>query len=585
MAEAPVHRRLAAIVAADIVGYSRMMDGDEAGTIGAVKALREDILAPRVAENGGRVFKTMGDGFLIEFPSAVGATRCALQIQQALEANASASDGITLRIGINLGDVVIEGDDVFGDGVNVAARLEGLCEPGEIYVSAVVRDQIDGKVDAPLADLGERALKNISRPVRIYRVGGKAAEGVPGGTPGGKPAPPNPDRPSIAVLAFDNMSDDAEQTYFADGIAEDIITDLSKVSGLIVIARNSSFAYKGQSMDLRRICGELGVRYILEGSVRKAGKRIRINAQMIDGTNGAHVWADRYDRDLADIFEVQDEVTREIVSALKVALTTSEETDRAARRKVDPEAYDLLVKGRARIYEFTADALAEARSSLERAIAIDPDMAAAHAWLSTLHSTEHNNRWNDAGPDHLNRAIAYAETAQRVDPNEPHGHHAMALAKLWRRDLEGAHEAAERAVALNANFASGYTALANAQDFLGDHEAAVVSGTTALRLDPQYDVAMQLLGRALFALKRYDEAAAQLERRIALQPNTDMSRAFLAAVRGHQGRVDDAKRLWDEIRAINPDFSVARIREILPYKTPDVLDHLAAGLVAAGIAE
>ena len=396
---------------------------------------------------------------------------------------------IEFRIGINLGDVIVEGDDIFGDGVNVAARLEGIAQPGGIAVSGTVRDHIGNRLGIEFDDWGEQTLKNIERPVRVYHA--SFGNGVSAETPAQEFQADHP-KPSIAVLPFDNLSGDPEQGYFADGITEDIITDLSKVSGLFVIARNSSFAYRGQAPDIRKMSGELGVRYVLEGSVRRAAGRIRINAQMIDATTGGHLWAERYDRDLEDIFAVQDEVTRTIVSALKVKLTADEEARRGSRGKVNPEAYDLLVRASQHILQFRPEALREARAMLLRAIELDRNLAVAHARLSIVHSVEYANRWNDPQADHLTKAWAIASKAVELDENEPRAHDALAIALLWLRRLDEAERAAERMIELDPNYASGYLELGNVRHFKGEHESAVELYRKAHRLDPQFDLASAL---------------------------------------------------------------------------------------------
>ncbi len=580
MAEERAQRRLAAIMAADVVGYSALMGADETGTLAALKQHHAGLIDPAIAGHRGRIVKLMGDGVLAEFASVVDAVECAVGIQLGMaERNRDVPDGkrIAFRIGINLGDVIIDGDDIHGDGVNVAARLEGLAEPGGICIADIVHQSVDGKLELSFTDLGAQQVKNIARPVRAYsvRLAATAATTHHDMQPS--------DKPSIAVLPFDNMSGDPEQAYFADGIAEDIITDLSKVSGLFVIARNSSFAYRGKSHDLRQVCRELGVRYVLEGSVRKAGNRVRINAQLIEGSTGGHIWADRYDRDLADIFAVQDEVTREIVAAFRVALTASEQSTRRGRRKVDPEAYDLLVRGRELLFRFTEAALAEGRVLLERAMALDPNMAAAPAALSSITGIEYQNGWNGATAENLQLATALAEQACRVDPGEPRGFHALALSHMWLQQFDDAERAATRSVELNPNFGSGYAALGQIHDFLGRHETAIEYAHKVLSLDPRYHIALQLMGRAQFALGRDTEAAACFERRLDMSPVSDMSRVFLAAIHGHAGRVDEARQRWAEILEINPQFSLAQVRRALPYQVPDVFDRLAGGLEKAGL--
>ncbi len=347
MSEERVQRRLAAILAADVVGYSRAMERDEASTLALLKTRRRDVFEPLIAGHQGRIFKELGDALLVEFGSAVNAVQCAAALQEGM---AAANDGLPetermlLRIGVNLGDVVIQGSDLYGDGVNVASRLEGLAAPGGVAISDSVHEHVHGRVGIEFVDRGRHEVKNIARPVHVWGWSPGAGTALP--LDGVHAAPPVPDKPSIAVLPFDNMSGDPEQGYFADGITEDIITDLSKVSGLFVIARNSSFAYKGKAPDIRQVSRELGVRFVLEGSVRRAASRVRITAQMIDGATGGHLWAERYDRDIADIFAVQDEVTRNIVRALKVQLTEGERANRAGRAKIAPKVYDLIVRAR-----------------------------------------------------------------------------------------------------------------------------------------------------------------------------------------------------------------------------------------------
>ena len=379
------------------------------------------------------------------------------------------------------------------------------------------------------------------------------------------------------------MSGDPEQGYFADGISEDIITDLSKVSGLFVIARNSSFAYKGQAPDIRKVSRELGVRYVLEGSVRRAAGRIRINAQMIDGATGGHLWAERYDRDLEDVFAVQDEVTRSIVSALKVKLTAGEEAQRDSRGKVDPEAYDLLVRARQTMLQLRPEAAVEARRMLERVIEIDPGLALAYARLSIITFADYANLWNGATPENLERALELARKAIETDATEPQGHIALALALSWMRRLDEAERAAEHALALDPNSADAYAGLGNIRDFQGRHEDAAALFRQAHRLDPQFDMALHFLGRALLALGRFDEAETSFTRRLRLAPRSDMTRFYLACLYGRTGRHEDARRMWCEMLEINPGFSVEHLKRSLPYRDPHLLDRLMDGLREAGI--
>lgn len=580
-------RRLAAILAADVAGYSRLMRADETGTLTRLKALRARTIDPIISKNGGRIVKLMGDGALVEFASVIDAVNCAIEMQHAIaEANADTDKDrrILFRIGVNVGDVIIDDDDIYGDGVNIAARLEGLAEVGGVCVSGSVHDQVKHRLGVIFDDAGEQALKNIDEPVRAWRWSAIFAE--PSSATDTTSAPSCRDKPSIAVLPFSNMSDDKEQEYFADGIAEDIITDLSKVSGLLVIARNSSFAYKGQSPDVRHVCRDLGVRHVLEGSVRKAGGRVRINAQLIDGTSGGHLWAERYDRKLEDIFAVQDEVTREIVAALKVALTPSERMRREGRAKVDPDAYECLVRGRTSLYRFTPEATKESQRLLNRAVDLDAGLSGrAYAWLSISYTTEYLNRWNGAGPERLNDAREMAQQALAANENEPQAHRAMALVQMWLRNYEEAEREVEKAIDLDPNFAGGFTTLGQVRDLAGQHEQAIKPLEQALRLDPRYGIALQFLGRAQFALGRYAEAEAYFKKRLVEIPQSDMTRAFLASLYGLTDRLDMAREMWRQILDVNPNFSIEQFRSVIQYKDVATTERFTEGLRRAGLAE
>ncbi|MEI2297932.1 adenylate/guanylate cyclase domain-containing protein [Ensifer sp. MJa1] len=585
MANESITRRLAAILAADVVGYSRLMERDEKATYTQLMARWRDVLEPLVATHQGRVFKTTGDGVLVEFSSAVNAVECAAALQRAMAAaNADIRPGeaIVLRVGINMGDIMVADSDLYGDGVNVAARIEALARPGGVAISDGVHEYVQGRTDLAFIDSGHHEVKNIERPVHIWSWSPDEYADAPVKVTAEAP-PQLPSRPSIAVLPFDNMSGDPEQGYFADGITEDIITDLSKVSGLFVIARNSSFAYKGKSPDIRKVSQELGVRYVLEGSVRRAANRIRINAQMIDGTTGGHLWAERYDRGIEDIFEVQDEVTRTIVTALKVKLTAGEEERREGRSKVDPEAYDLLVRSRQALLRFDAQSSAEARSMLERAIAIDPGMAAAYASLSIVALTDYINRWNGGTVDSISRALELAEKAVATDADEAHAHHALSLALCWGRRYDEAERAAQRMLSLDPNSASGHTALGSIRDFQSQFEEALPYYTRAHRLDPQFDLSLHFLGRTLLNLGRFGEAEIAFKRRLALAPRSDMTRFYLACLCGRTGRAEEARRYWHEVFEVNPSFSIDHFKRTMPYKDPAVLGRLIGGLREAGI--
>ena len=382
-------RRLAAILAADVAGYSRLMGADEEGTLERLKALRRELLDPKIAEHHGRIVKTTGDGLLVEFASVVDAVRCAVAVQQAMperNTGVAADSRIELRIGINLGDVIVEGDDLYGDGVNIAARIEALADAGGVFVSNTVHDQVRDRLPFLFEDLGEQQVKNIARPVRVYRVR-DAGRRLPGAhrRQARQAGPPLPDKPSIAVLPFANMSGDPEQEYFADGMVEEIITALSRIRWLFVIARNSSFTYKGQAVDVKQVGRELGVRYVLEGSVRKAGGQVRITGQLIDALSGTHVWADHFDGSLEDVFELQDQIALSVAGVIEPALQAAEIRRSTARSISDVTAYDLYLRALAAFFPVTKEGVIEARRLLEQAIAIDPHYAPALSWAAHCH--------------------------------------------------------------------------------------------------------------------------------------------------------------------------------------------------------
>jgi adenylate cyclase len=586
MAEGRVERRLAAILAADVAGYSRLMGADEVGTLRALQAHRGELIDPAIAAHRGRIVKTTGDGMLVEFASVVDAVACAAAIQEGMalrNAGRPLDRRIEFRIGINLGDVIVDGGDLYGDGVNVAARLENLAEPGGICVSDAVREQVRDKIHIEVSDMGEQTLKNIARPVHVFRLAiERKAEAAPD-----RPSLPLPDKPSIAVLPFTNLSGDPEQDYFADGVVEDIITGLSRIKWVFVIARNSSFAYKGKAMDVKQVGRELGVRYILEGGVRKSMNRVRITGQLIDTASGTHIWADRYDRALDDIFAVQDELTISVVGVIEPTLRQAE-IERARRKRPDSlDAYDLYL--RALPFAFTAmpqDA-DKALSLLERAIDLEPDYAAAHAIIAWCHEQRYlrgglHEETKRAALRHARKAIAVG------------GDDAAALATagfvfaVLEYDYETATAAFDRSFALSSSsaLALGFSSIVRA--WKGDEATAVEQAERAIRLSP-FDPLMYLpyvgLAYAHFAAGRFGEAAAAASRASQSNAKFSMSYVLQAAALANLGRGEEARAVADRLREIEPNLSVATAIRSARYANPDKNAELGDALRRAGLPE
>ena len=593
MAEQPqsnMQRRLAAILSADAVGYSRLMGGDDVATVRTLSTCRA-IIAEIVASFGGRVVDSPGDNILAEFPSAVDAVKSASAIQIKLgAANADLSEDrrMAFRIGVNLGDVLVENGRLYGDGVNVAARMESQAEPGGICVSGKIYEEVAGKLDLSFHDMGEQTVKNIAKPVRVYRVTSAvdAAKSAPAAPPA-RATLALPDKPSIAVLAFQNMSGDPEQEYFSDGLSEDIITDLSKISELHVIARNSSFTYKGKPVDVKLVGRELGVRYVLEGSVRKAGNRVRITGQLIDATSDAHVWADRFDRDLTDIFAVQDEVTRNIVDALKIKLTPAEAAKLGAEGEAAKgKAHDFYMLGRETLFGAikSREVFDRTTDLFEQAISEDPGYGPPYAGMAMAFGLNWQNHWTDDWSQGLDKAMEYAGLALRKSPQVAFVHYVAALTYMFKRDLDRCAAEADAALAINPNFALAYNARSLPFLYGGEPLAAVPHIEQAMRLDPLYAHQYRhFLGTAYLVAGQYDTALAHFRERIRLAPKTDLSRAFLASVLGHLGQAEEAKRVWAELMAINPKYSFAEHVGRLPFRNQADIDGLFAGLKKAGI--
>jgi adenylate cyclase len=580
---APVERRLAAILAADVAGYSRLIGADEEGTLGRFKAIRADLFDPKIAEHRGRIVKTTGDGLLVEFASVVDALRCATEVQAGMsERNASVPADLQIqwRIGINVGDVVVEDGDIFGDGVNIAARLQTLAAPGGICVSARVQEDAAGKMDLAFDDLGDQRLHNIARPVRVYRIGIGAAS---------RPPLPLPDKPSIAVLAFTNMSGDPEQEFFADGIAEDIITVLSKSRLLFVIARNSSFTYKGKAVAVPEIGRELGVRYVLEGSVRKAGNRVRVTAQLIDALSGGHLWAERFDRDLADIFSVQDEITVRVSGAILPAVERSER-ERAARKPPHSlDAWESYYRGMWHFANVEAAENEKARSFFGRAIELDSRFAPAEAALALTYLNEITLFRPHLREVNIPRALDHAGSAIKIDATDATAHAVFARA-LWMsgRHAESLAEA-DLAVSLDPNSAAAHGARGGASLWGGRPCEAIEPLRTAMRLspfDPLVPLWLHFTARAHYWAQDYVSSVAVARQLRHSFPNFRQPYNTLIAALGQTGQINEAHEVMAEgLERFGEGFRrymslpLDELREL----RPEDREHLIEGFRKAGV--
>jgi adenylate cyclase len=575
MAEERPQRRLAAILAADVLGFSRLMEADEAGTLAVWKSRRREVLDPLVAKHQGRIFKTTGDGVLVEFGSAVNAVQCAVDLQQGM---AAANDGhpedrrIILRIGVNLGDVMVEGSDLYGDGVNIAARLEALADPGGILVSGTSHDHVGTRVKVGFEDMGVQALKNIAQPVRTYRVTNTQAPAVVAS----KPAT---DKPSIAVLPFTNMSSDPEHQYFSDGITDDIITELSRFRSLFVIARNSSFQFRSSATDLAEVRRKLGVRFVVEGSVRRMGERLRITAQLINVETGGHLWAEKYDGDLRELFAVQDDIVRAIVSTVEGRIAAG--VAQGAAQKTTPQmlAYDYMLRGREAIYR--QDGIA-AEGYLRRAIEIDPDFAEAHAWLSGAMHIRSFYRDVDSA-SFLAEALTEAQKAVACDNNNSFCHATLGSSYKHLGQFGQAAVHLDRSIMLNPNNITALALKADLLTYTGKPDLALEIQDTILRRDP-YPPSWYWEGRgiALYDLRRYDEAIISFM-------NTGVTRpwhhAELAAANAMAERHEDAKREMSAYRQLEPAATLEYWSTAEPYRDRAQLEHILEGLRKAGLPE
>lgn len=587
MSEERVQRRLAAIIVMDVVGYSRMMGRDETGTLARLKELRAEFLQPKVGEYGGRIVKTTGDGALVEFPSAVDAVRHAVDVQRGMadrNRDLPPEQQIQFRLGVNVGDIIIDEDDIYGDGVNVAARLEALAEPGGICLSARAYDYVRDQLNIACDDLGEQPVKNIAKPVRVYRI--RLGGGAPTGTADVGRSLPYPTKPSIAVLPFVNMSGDSEQEYFADGLTADLITALSRIRWFFVIARNSCFAYKGRSPDIRDVARDLGVAYVLEGSVRKAGGRVRITAQLIDGGSGNHVWAQRYDRQLEDIFAVQDEITATLVGAIEPELGRAERERARAKRPDDLRAWDLYQRGLWHTYKRTREDLAQAQLMFREAIKIDPGLARAYAAAEEAFFFQFVGGYVEAGDAAKADALQFAEKSVQLDGDDAFNRYALGRALTLVRRHDAAVLELRKAIELDPSFAQAHYALCMALATAGHPREALPHIELAMRLSPQDPYFGQFLVRkaeACLFLGRLEEAVDAAERSLR-EPNVQWSRwAVLAAAQAHLGRLEEARRSIESLQALRPEIDLAFARNYWPIADAEALKCLLGGLRMAGL--
>jgi TolB-like protein/class 3 adenylate cyclase/tetratricopeptide (TPR) repeat protein len=577
-------RRLAAILAADVAGYSRLMGSDEEGTVTALKALRVSLIDPKVKEHRGHTVKTTGDGALVEFGSAVDAARCALEIQRAMaERNADipADRRIEFRIGINVGDVIFDEGDIYGDGVNVAARVQELARPGTICFSSHAYQQIEGKVAIDVRDLGDQQLKNIARPVRVYGVGLDSTAA--------RPELALPERPSIAVLPFNNMSGDAEQEYFADGMAEDILTALSRCNWLFVIARNSSFTYKGRTVDVRQIGRELGVRYVLEGSVRRSGNRLRFTAQLVEAASGSHIWADRFDGETSDVFDLQDRITESVVGAIEPSLQMAEIERLRRKPAASLDAYDLLLRAQQLEYEFTEQSLAEALKCLERALAIDPGYAPAMALAAYCMAERAYQGWTRDLSAETAEGLRLAGRAVELGKDNANVLWMAAFA-VWQlgRDPQRSRELFHRSLLVNPNCAVALTILGWIEGFLGDHTLSVELIARAQRLSPRDPRGwLMSVGMALTLLVagKFQEALTWAEKALVQNRRSATALRVMAVALVNLGQQDKAEMIVGEILKIDPQLTISSLRGRVPLITDAVWKMYSEALRRAGLPE
>jgi len=579
-----LQRRLTAIFAADVVGYSRLMRADEQRTLERLKALRTELVQPKIEEQGGRIFKLIGDGLMAEFPSVVSAVQCAIDIQQAMagrEVDLPDERRIRLRIGVNLGDIIVEGSDIYGDGVNVAARLEALAEPGGLCISSVVHESLGNRVEAHFADAGAVEVKNIDKPIHVYRWAPEAA----GGESPPSPAPALPDRPSIVVLPFDNMSGDPEQDYFADGMVEAITAALANIRSFFVIARNTAFTYKGKQIDVRRVGRELGVGYLLEGSVQRAANRIRITAQLIETANGAHVWAKRFDGTLDDIFELQDDITEQVAGALQPSIQVAEIERTRRKRPQEFGAYEFTMQALPHCWSLERDEVEIALGHLDRALAIDPEYPLALSLAAWCHAQRSVYNWSDDIAASKETALRLAERAADLSSDDPLVLSVLGTAHSIVRNYGRARIMLERAVSIDANAAWAWSRLGWLENYSGNYEAALENFRKSQRLspfDPMNFNTLVGIGSAWEGLGRYDEATGFHRQAIEERPQAAWIYRNYASALVDAGRDGEAAESFGKLMAAYPDLTAEKVRQAMVFP-PDFMDRLVGNLKRLGL--
>lgn len=581
-----MEQKLAAVLAADMVGYSRLMEADEQGTLARLRAHRIELIDPAIAKNQGRIIKTTGDGMLVEFHSVGDAVRSAVEIQERMRRrNQDVRDDrrIQFRIGINLGDIIFDEGDIFGDGVNIAARLEQLAEVGGIAVSGAVYDQVGERMEVSFEGLGEKTLKNISRPVRVYRALLEALEqGMANGA--GTPVERrSAAKPAVAVLPFANMSGDPEQEFFVDGLTEDILTELSRRHELFVISRNSTFVYKGQAVNIREVAQKLGAQYLVEGSVRKAGDRLRVTVQLIDSNSDAHVWAERYDRKLDDIFEIQDEVTAAIVATLPGRVEAAQQEQLTRKRPSSMGAYECLLAAKVLHHRSNRKDNAEALKLVNRALELDPDYAHAHAWRGCILGQAWGYGWAADKEETFAQATASIEKARSLDENDADVHRLLAAVGIMSNDLGRARFHQERALSLNPNYDLVVVQMGELLTWTGRADEGIDWIRKAMRLNPHHPARFwSHLGKAHFTTRQYSEA---IEAFMHLSAMDLVQHAFVAAAYGWLGDETAAAAHVARIRERDPDLDLASVFATLHYENEADLAHLREGLAKAGLSE